>query len=83
MAEELDVSNPEHAAGSTMAAFALAQMCFSTLVTNELISKAEAERMLKQLIKANETGGRANQVAAALLTIVLQNVSAFQPATRQ
>jgi hypothetical protein len=38
---------------------------------------------LKQLIKANETGGSANQVAAALLTIVLQNVSAFQPATRQ
>jgi len=26
--------------------------------------------MLKQLIKANETGGSANQVAAALLTIV-------------
>ena len=83
MAEELDFSNPEHAAGSTMAAFGLAQMCFSTLVTNELISKSEAEQMLKRLIKANETGGRANQVAAALLTIVLQNVSAFQPATRQ
>jgi hypothetical protein len=83
MAEELDFSNPEHAAGSTMAAFALAQMCFSTLVTNELISKSEAERMLKQLIKVNKTGGRANQVTAALLTIVLQNVSPFQPATRQ
>ena len=83
MEEELDFSNPEHAAGSTMAAFALAQMCFSTLVTNELIPKSEAEQMLKQLIKANETGGRANQVAAALLTIVLQNVSAFRPATGQ
>jgi len=82
MAEELDFRNPEHAAGSTMAAFALAQMCFSTLVTNELI-KTEAEQMLKQLIKANETGDRANQVAAALLTIVLRSVSAFQPATRQ
>ena len=52
MAEELDFSNPEHAAGSTIAAFGLAQMCFSTLVTNELISKSEAEQMLKQLIKA-------------------------------
>jgi hypothetical protein len=40
MAEELDFSNPEHAAGSTMTAFALAQMSFSTLVTNELIPKA-------------------------------------------
>ena len=83
MAEELDLSNPEHAAGSTMAAFALAQMSFSTLVTNELIPKADAEKLLKQLIKANETGGTAHQIAAALLTVVLQNVSAFQPAIRQ
>jgi hypothetical protein len=56
MAEELDFSNPEHAAGSTMAAFALAQISFSTLVTNGLILEADAEHMLKQLIKANETG---------------------------
>jgi hypothetical protein len=33
--------------------------------------------MLKQLIKPNETGGSANQVAAALLTIVLQNCRPF------
>jgi hypothetical protein len=84
MEQELDFGNPEHAAGSTMAAFALAQMSFSALVTNELIPKADAERMLKELIKANEIGeGTANQVAAALLTMVLQSVSAFQPATRQ
>jgi hypothetical protein len=83
MTEELDFTNPEHAAGSTMAAFALAQICFSVLVTSELISKADAERSLKQLIKANETGGTAGQVAASLLTMVLQSISAFQPATRQ
>jgi hypothetical protein len=83
MAEELDFSNPEHAAGSTMAAFALAQMSFSALVTSEIIPKVDAEKMLRQLIEANETGGPANQVAAALLTVVLQSVSAFQPATRQ
>jgi len=83
MAEELDFTNPEHAAGSTLAAFALAQLSFSALVTNEIIPKAEAEKMLKQLIKANEKGGVVNQVAVALLDIVLQNVSAFQPATRQ
>jgi len=40
MAEELDLSNPEHAAGVTMAAFALAQMCLSSLVKNELIKKS-------------------------------------------
>ena len=43
MAEELDFSNPDHTAGSTMAAFALAQMCFSILVS-ELILKADAEK---------------------------------------
>ena len=83
MAEEIDFTNPEHAAGSTMAAFALAQLSFSALVTNELIPKAEAEKMLKQLIKANQKSAVANQVAVALLDIVLQDVSAFQPATRQ
>jgi hypothetical protein len=83
MAEELDFSNPEHAAGSTMAAFSLAQLSFSALVRNELIPKADAEKMLKQLIKANQKGGVANQVAVALLDIVLQDVSAFEPATRQ
>jgi hypothetical protein len=83
VAEELDFSNPEHAAGSTMAALALAQLSFGALVKNELIPKAEAEKMLKRMIKANETGGIANQVAVALLDMVLQDVSAFQPATRQ
>src|SRR6516225_712306 len=77
MPEELDFSKPEHAAGSTMAAFALAQISFSALVTNEIIPKADAEKMLRQLVKANETGDAANQVAAALLTVVLQSVSTF------
>jgi hypothetical protein len=67
MAQELDFTDPEHMAGSTMAAFALAQLSFSALVTNEIIPKAEAEKMLKQLIKANEKGSIANEVAAALL----------------
>ena len=83
MAQELDFTDPEHMAGSTMAAFALAQLSFSALVTNEIIPKAEAEKMLKRVIKANESGAIPNQVAVALLDIVLQDVSAFQPATRQ
>jgi hypothetical protein len=83
MAEGIDFTNPEHAAGSTMAALALAQLSFGALVKNELIPKAEAEKMLKRMIKANETGGIANQVAVALLDMVLQDISAFQPATRQ
>jgi hypothetical protein len=82
--EELDFSRPEHVAGSAMAAFALAQISFSALITSEIIPKADAEKALRELIEANETGGgTANQVAATLLTMVLQSVSAFQPATRQ
>jgi hypothetical protein len=46
MAKEIDFTNPEHAAGSTMAALALAQLSFGALVKNELIPKAEAEKML-------------------------------------
>jgi hypothetical protein len=83
MAQELDFTDPEHAAGSTMAAFALSQLSFSTLVKNELIPKADAEKTLKRLIKANEGGGIAHEVAAALLALVLKDVTAFQPATRQ
>jgi hypothetical protein len=83
MAQELDFTDPEHMAGSTMAAFALTQLSFSALVTNEIIPKAEAEKMLKQLIKVNEKGSTANEVAAALLAIVLKQISAFRPATRQ
>jgi len=84
MAEEIDFTNPEHAAGSTMAALALAQLSFGALVKNDLIPKAEAEKMLKRMIKANETGGGiANQVAVALLDMVLQDIATFQPATRQ
>jgi hypothetical protein len=82
MAQELDFTDPEYMAGSTMAAFALAQLSFSSVVRHELIPKAEAERMLKRLIKANEGGGIANEVAAALLAIVLKEVSSFQPASR-
>jgi hypothetical protein len=55
MAEELDLTKPEHAAGSTMAAFALAQMSFSTLVTNELIPKADKGRRRKNAEAVNQS----------------------------
>jgi hypothetical protein len=45
---------------------------------------ASNENALKQLIKANEGGGSIpNEVAAALLSMVLKQVAAFRPATRQ
>ena len=50
----------------------------------DMDAKGEAEKMLKQLIKANEAGGSIpNEGTAALLSIVLKQVTAFRPATRQ
>jgi hypothetical protein len=78
-----ETDNARHAAGSAIAAFMLAQLAFGVLVKNGLILKAEAEKMLRDAIEANRTGGPGNQAAAEMLSIVLQSVSAFQPATRQ
>jgi hypothetical protein len=44
MAEEIDFTNPEHAAGSTMPALALAQLSFGALVKNERIPKMRRKR---------------------------------------
>jgi hypothetical protein len=57
-------------------------ICFFECSFCSRVKQAEAEKMLKRLIKANEGGGIAHEVAAALLALVLKDVSAFQPATR-
>jgi hypothetical protein len=78
-----DDANRAQAAGAAMAAFQLAQYAFEVLVKSGLLPKAEAERMLHEAVEANKTGGPGNRVAAELLTVVLQNVVKFVPATRQ
>jgi hypothetical protein len=75
--------NVQHAAGSAIAAFQLAQLSFSALVRNRIVSKSEAEQMLQQLIAVNRTGGPGNLLAAQFLAGVLQKLAEFQPATRQ
>jgi hypothetical protein len=75
--------NAQHAAGSAIAAFQLAQLSFSALVRNSIVSKSEAEEMLRQLIAVNRTGGPGNLLAAQLLAGILQKLAEFQPATRQ
>ena len=55
----------------------------SEVSKSEIVSKAEAERLLKLAIEANKTGGPVNREAAELLVACLDNLSRFQAATRQ
>jgi hypothetical protein len=73
----------DEAAGSAIAAFTLAQMSFWAVYHSGLLSKDEAEKMLKLGIDANAKAGPANQKAAAMLLGVLKAVSAAKPATKQ
>jgi hypothetical protein len=75
--------NEANRAASSIAAFQLAQLCFSALIRNGILPKAEAEKMLRQAIEANRTGGPGNRAAAEMLATVLEHVSKFQPAIRQ
>jgi hypothetical protein len=52
-------------------------------VSNGILPKSDAERLLKQAIAGNKTGDAGHQAAAELLGIVLQTVFEFQPPTRQ
>ena len=76
------VSKPS-AAASAIAAFQLSRFCFSALVQNGIVPKPDAERVLRQAVQTNKTGGPGNQAAADLLAIFLDQVTKFQPPTRQ
>jgi hypothetical protein len=75
--------NQLHAAASAIAAFQLSQFCFSALVQNGIVPKPDAERLLRQTVQTNKTGGPGNQAAADMLAIFLDQVTKFQPLTRQ
>jgi hypothetical protein len=78
-----DEANEAGRTASAIAAFQLSQFAFAALVKNGIVPKTEAEKMLKQAIAANRTGGPGNLAAAELLAVVLQNLSQFQPPPRQ
>src|SRR6266852_6402955 len=80
---DLDEANEAHRAAHAIAGFQLADIAFGTLVKNGILPKADAERLLKQAIAGNRSSGPGNRAAAELLAIVLQNLSEFQPASRQ
>src|SRR6516164_2458655 len=71
--------NQLHAAASAIAAFQLSLFCFSALVQNGIVPKSDAERVLRQTVQTNKTGGPGNQAAADLLAIFLDQVTKFQP----
>ncbi|PWT82905.1 MAG: hypothetical protein C5B58_07420 [Acidobacteria bacterium] len=71
------------AASTAIAAFTLAQLAFWSAFQSGLVSKAEAERMLRDAIAANKTGGEANQLAARKLEEVLKMVSQSEQPKRQ
>jgi hypothetical protein len=51
-------------------------------VKKEILSKAEAEQILREAIETIKTGGAGDQ-AAELLAIALEKISKFEPASRQ
>ena len=74
-------ANEAYTAAHAIAGFQLADIAFGVLVSNGILPKSDAERLLKQAIAANRI--RDNQAAAELLAIVLETVSEFHPAPRQ
>jgi hypothetical protein len=67
-----------HTAAHAIAGFQLADIAFGILVSNGILQKSDAERLLA--IAGNRS--RNHQATAELLGIVLQNLSEFRPAPR-
>jgi hypothetical protein len=74
-------ANETYRAASAIAAFDATQVAFAALVKKGILSKAEAEQILRQAIET-KTGG-AGARAAKLLAIALEKISKFGPAPRQ
>ncbi len=74
-------ANETYRAASAIAAFDAIQVAFAALVKKGILSKAEAEQILRRSIEAINTGGAGDR-AAELLAVALERLSAFQPAPR-
>ena len=72
-------ANETYRAASAIAAFDAIQVAFAALVKKGILSKAEAEQILRQAIETIKTGGNGDQ-AAELLAIALEKISKFEPA---
>ena len=74
--------NDVHETASAIAAFDATKVAFVALVKKGVLSKAEAEAILRKAIEAVKTEGGGEQ-AAELLAGILERLSNFQPAPRK
>src|SRR5262252_3338750 len=75
-------ANETYRAASAIAAFDAIQVAFAALVKKGILSKAEAEQILRQAIETIKTGGAGDQ-AAKLLAIALEKISKFEPVRKR
>jgi hypothetical protein len=78
----MNEANETYRAASALAAFDAIQLAFAALVKKGILSKAEAEQILRQAIQAIKTGGAGDR-AAEVLAIALERLSTVQPAPRR
>jgi hypothetical protein len=71
-----------HETASAIAAFDATKVAFVALVKKGVLSKAEAEAILRKAIEAVKTEG-AEEQAAELLAGILERLSNSQPAPRK
>jgi hypothetical protein len=78
-------ANETYRAASAIAAFDATQAAFAALVKKGILSKAEAEQILRQAIETIKTikTGAAGDQAAELLAIALEKISKFEPVPRE
>jgi hypothetical protein len=81
-------ANETYRAASAIAAFDATQVAFAALVKKGILSKAEAEQILRQAIETIKTiktikTGAAGDQAAELLAIALEKISKFEPVPRE
>ena len=77
-----NMPNDVYETASAIAAFDATKVAFVALVKKGVLSKAEAEAILRKAIEAVKTEGAGEQ-AAELLAGILEKLSNFQPAPRK
>jgi hypothetical protein len=70
-----------HETASAIAAFDATKVAFVALVKKGVLSKAEAEAVVRKAVEAVKTGSAGEQ-AAELLVSILESLSNFEPAPR-
>jgi len=80
--DRMNEANETYRAASAIAAFDAIQVAFAALVKKGILSKAEAEQIIRQAIETIKTGGAGDQTAE-LLAIALEKISKFEPAPQQ